>query len=151
MIPSLIRTIDFADSPNFQLRHRILGACQHILLDRDWVALGWRAEASSNRYIQPPERWLDQDDYQRMLSLGWHRATDPPPGKQNGKPDPDGSPNFFVDFDYPVDSGEIAELAVRTLREVFRISHPSRLEYRAFGRYGGQIRFPGLRIKREGT
>jgi hypothetical protein len=112
---------------------------------------GMRAEASCNQYIEPPEAWLDQDDYRAMASLGWHRATSPRHEKMQGKPDPDGSPNFFMDVDYPVDSGKVAQLTVQTFRTVFRIGHAGNLQYKAFSRSGDKIRFPCLHIKREGT
>jgi hypothetical protein len=63
-----------------------------------------RVEAACN-HIVPPEAWLDWDDYRAMYTLGWHRATSPRPEKVHGMPDPDGSPNFFIDAGYPVDSG----------------------------------------------
>ncbi len=112
---------------------------------------GMRVEAACNQYIVPPEAWLDWDDYRAMTSLGWHRATSPPPEMVKGKPDPDGSPNFFIDFEYPVDSRKVAQLTVQTFRTVYRIIHPGNLMYKAFIRGGGQIRFPSLHIKREGT
>ncbi len=112
---------------------------------------GMRVEAACNQYILPPEAWLDWDDYRAMASLGWHRATSPPPEKLQGKPDPDGSPNFFIDADYPVDSRKIAQLTVQTFRTVYRIDHPGNLEYKAFNKDGAQIRFPTLHIKRKGT
>ena len=112
---------------------------------------GMRVEAACNQYIVPPEAWLDWDDYRAMASLGWHRATTPPPEKVQGKPDPDGSPNFFIDIEYPIDSRKVAQLTVQTFRTVYRIGHPGSLMYKAFSRSGDKIRFPGLHIKREGT
>ncbi len=112
---------------------------------------GMRVEDACNQYIVPPEAWLDWDDYGAMTSLGWHRATSPRAEKMQGKPDPDGSPNFFIDVEYPVNSRIVAQLTVQTFRKVYRISHPGNLKYKAFIGGGGQIRFPCLHIKREGT
>ena len=35
-----------------------------------------------------------------------------------------GSPNCFLDFDVPVPFGSVADLAVNTLRHVFKATHP---------------------------
>ena len=109
---------------------------------------GMRAEAACNSYIIPPEAVLTVEDYERMTTLGWNRATDPPPELAIEPLTPDGSPNFFVQAPAPVDFPALARLATRTLREAYRVSHPRHLEYKAFARDGSQIRFPMLRLKR---
>lgn len=43
--------------------------------------------------------------------------------------------------------GRLAQVAVRTLREVYHVRHPGLLQYRAFAFDGPEIRFPALRIK----
>ena len=106
-------------------------------------SFGMRAEAVGNSYADPEEA-LTTDDYDRMVFLGWMRATVTP-----GESSPDGSPNFFIETPAPVDYGAVAELAVRSLRDIYKIGHPRRLQYKAFNRKGTSIRFPSLRIKRE--
>ena len=67
---------------------------------------------------------------------------------------PAGSPNFFADFDAPVPFDEVADLAVRTLIQIFEVSHPDPLEYEAFHTEGDQLSFPGLcrrRVQRPGS
>jgi hypothetical protein len=53
--------------------------------------------------------------------------------------------------DFPVDWARIAQIALQTLRKVFRIYHPGTLQCKSFSRDGAQIRFPNLHIKRERT
>jgi len=128
---------------------------------------GMRAEAASNAYIVPEEALLAPDDYVTMAELGWRIPTDaiqesrpqvldltghlPRILTENPVPDPDGSPNFFVDASYPIDFGVLSELAVRTFREVYNVRHPLLLQYKAFNRNGIEIRFPTLRLKRKET
>ena len=113
---------------------------------------GMRVEATSNSYIEEPEAQLTTDDYARLTQLGWHLPTRPPhePG-QPEPPDPDGSPNFFIDPSYPVDFQRLVRLAVDTLRQVYHVAHPGQLQYKAFVSHGPVIRFPTLRLKREGV
>ena len=111
-------------------------------------AYGMRAEAVGNGYIDEPDAVSTQEDYARARALGWCAATDLPEGDQTADRDPDGSPNFFIDVEQPVDYGRLAEAAVRTLREVYHVRHPGLLQYRAFAFDGPEIRFPVLRIKR---
>lgn len=108
-------------------------------------AFGMRAEAACNTFIEPPEAALTVEDYDRLRDIGW---TGPTPGGGESPQDPDGSPNFFIDAPRPVDYPSLARLAICTLREAYHISHPRRLQYKAFSFDGDQIRFPTLRLKR---
>ncbi len=67
---------------------------------------------------------------------------------RGGAPDPDGSPNFFVDLPSPVDFKSLSELAIRTFRQIYGMRHPGQLKYTAFSSGGAQIRLPTLRLKR---
>lgn len=115
----------------------------------DQGKFGMRIEATSNTYLTPEGGELSTDDYSAMEQLGWRF----PLAASGSSPDPDGSPNFFLDLSRPVDFGFLAELAVKTLRLVYNIDHPGKLQYKSFLADGGgpdiQIRFPTLRIKRE--
>jgi hypothetical protein len=107
---------------------------------------GMRAEATSNTYLEPGKDELSTDAYAAMEQLGWKLPTEAPV-------DPDGSPNFFLDLSCPVDFASLATLAVKTLRHLYNIDHPGKLQYKSFRGGGGgrpdtQIRFPTLRIKR---
>lgn len=107
---------------------------------------GMRIEATSNAYVAPPEAVLSADAYSAMAELGWKSPTGVPGSEPR---DPDGSPNFFLDLALPVDFRRVADMAVKTLRQVYRIPHPGQLQYKSFDSSGIEIRFPNLRLKRE--
>ena len=106
---------------------------------------GMRIEATSNVYIDPPAAALSAETHSTMAVIGWRVPTETPVSE----PDPDGSPNFFVDLASPVDFRSVADIAVHTLRCAYGIQHPGELQYTAFSGTGAEIRFPTLRIKRE--
>jgi len=107
---------------------------------------GMRIEATSNAYVAPPEAVLSADAYSAMAELGWKSPTGVPGSEPR---DPDGSPNFFLDLALPVNFRRVADMAVKTLRQVYRIPHPGQLQYKSFDSSGIEIRFPNLRLKRE--
>ncbi|MGA2986847.1 MAG: hypothetical protein ABSG32_23855 [Terriglobia bacterium] len=103
---------------------------------------GLRMEAAGNNFIKPEKAKLSEEENVAMVQLGWHLPTDE-------RSDPDGSPNFFLNLANPVPFERVAELVVRTFRQIYGISHPRRLVYRAFNRADTPIRFSSLRIKEE--
>ncbi len=103
---------------------------------------GLRAEAVSNAYLAETDQ-LTRDQVAALIAAGWRSPTHAPDASKAER-DPAGSPNFFVDFDAPVPFDEAADLAVRTLAQVFEVSHPDQLEYDAFDAAGNQISFPGM-------
>jgi hypothetical protein len=115
-------------------------------------ASGLRAESVSNGYLAEADL-LKCDQIAALTAAGWRSPTHAPDASKAEK-DRAGSPNFFADFDAPVPLDEVADLAVRTLTQVFGVSHPDQLEYDAFDTKGGQISFPGLcrrRTQRPGS
>lgn len=118
-----------------------------------FAGLGWygtRAEAASNAFIDAPEALLTEQQYQRMDRIGWQRATFRPDAPLTGAM-VSGSPNFFADAPYQSDMKVLATMAVRALREVYGAPHPGMLSYVAFHRDGTSVRFPTLRLLREGN
>lgn len=105
-------------------------------------ASGLRGEAVSNAYLAEADQ-VTGDQVAALIAAGWRSPTHAPDASKAEK-DPAGSPNFFADFDATVPVDEIADLAVRTLTQVFEVSHTNQLEYDAFDTKGGQISFPGL-------
>lgn len=108
-------------------------------------ASGMRVEAVSNAYLSPNFLLLDAA-IAHLISLGWN----PPTYVQADvfiEPR-EGSPNFFIDADCPVQHDELARIAVRTLREVHGTVDPSDLLYRAYSSEYTSIRFSQLGIKR---
>ena len=115
-------------------------------------ASGLRAESVSNAYLAETNQ-LSADQVAALIAAGWRSPTHAPDASKAEK-DPAGSPNLFADFDAPVSFDEVADLAVRTLAQVFEASHPDLLEYDAFDTKGSQISFPGLcrrRAQRPGS
>jgi tetratricopeptide (TPR) repeat protein len=109
-------------------------------------SLGMRAEAVSNTFITRGAP-LSVAACRDLVRLGWHPPTYVP---TDGVPDPEhGSPNFYVDSKTPVPYGRLATLAVKTLRQIYRVRHPGGLTYKAFSEDKTSIRFPLPKIQRE--
>jgi hypothetical protein len=104
---------------------------------------GMRAEATSNYYL-PDGEDLDEGQHRSLLKLGWRAPTNLPEGI--GPHETEGSPNYFVELEPPVDHGFLAALAVITLASVFGAPDARQLEYRAFDDDGTPILFPTLGI-----
>lgn len=106
--------------------------------------LGLRAEATSAYYL-PEDASISDSQHRALLRLGWGAPTNLPEGI--GPHEFEGSPNYFVELEPPVDHGWMAALAVATLASVFGAGSPDRLEYRAFLDDGTPIRFTDLGIE----
>lgn len=108
---------------------------------------GLRMETASNRFLTGRYR-LNREQIAALAAIGWQA-----PRRRARKAAPDagdaGSPNFYVDFDYPADTTAVAHMAVRTLCEVLAVPAPDRIEYRAFHSNGTELCFDGLGIERE--
>jgi hypothetical protein len=107
-----------------------------------------RAEVMSNQYIGPQKEKLSDRAIRVLAELGWRAPTNRPPGLQDGTRDRHGSPNYFCDFQVPVDYYDVASLAVDTVRHVYRAAEPGDLQYRAFTAEGLLLDFPDLGITR---
>ncbi len=107
-------------------------------------ASGMRVEAVSNYYLEDAEQ-LSDVHHKLLLKLGWRAPTNLP--DEFGHK-PDGSANYFLDLARPVPFGDVARLAVDTLRGVHRAEHPGDLEYQAFDNAGAVIKLPNLGIHR---
>jgi type III secretion system-like peptide-binding chaperone len=110
---------------------------------------GMRVEAVGNEFLSASAQ-LSDESIASLVAMGWHAPTYALTTKPADEDEPaDGSPNFYLDAATPVPFGELAALAVRTLREIHRISHPGWLEYATLSADEGlSIRFPSLGIKR---
>ena len=109
-------------------------------------SFGLRAEATSNHYLAAGDR-LTRRQLAALKSRGWLAPSGSAKASTLRK-DPDGSPNFYVDFELPVPFGEVAELAVDTFSTIFGITHPGELEYSAFEADGETTLLPTLGLKR---
>ena len=109
---------------------------------------GLRIEAASNHYLQGDER-LDRARIRRLRQLGWLAPTHAPDTPKKTRRARKGSPNYYRDLTGEVDYGEAAGLLVATLREVYKVSRPSRLAYKAFDAKDRVILLPTLGIDPE--
>lgn len=99
---------------------------------------GFRAEAESNNYLVG--RWaLSPIQEEQLADLGWQA---PLPGEKIAL-------NFMRQWPMPTPFADVAGLAVRTLREVYGIDHPSELVYRRFAKGGHDFAEPSLGIQAE--
>ena len=108
---------------------------------------GMRVEATSNHFLSGRER-LDARQVRALVRLGWRKPTGSPEQSTPDR-DPHGSSNFFRDESLPVNHALLAELAIRTLVEIFGVPHEGFLQYEAFDYAGNSYALPGLEIKRQ--
>ncbi len=109
---------------------------------------GLLSETISEQYLGAP---LDADQAATLAYLGWARPTlslKEESGEATGEHPTEGSPNYFREFRFPVPAEALAEMAVRTLREVWAVPDPERLEYVAYLDEGTRFAFPELGIAR---
>ena len=112
-------------------------------------SFGLRAEAVSNHYLERKYRLSDKAQKQ-LLKLGWSVPTHSGrEEKGSDQRDPDGGPNYFADWERPVPFAKVAQMAAESLRDVYRISHPGALMYKAASTNGTQIRLPQLGLRLE--
>lgn len=108
---------------------------------------GVRIETTSNFYRDDAHQ-LTEQQITDLLNLGLNAPTNAP-DKSTPLSDPDGSPNFFVEFPAPVDFNAVAELAINVLH-ILQVPHPSCLQYDAFNNTdGSSLAYPELGLKRE--
>jgi hypothetical protein len=110
-------------------------------------SFGLRAECVGNNYLDEAHA-LRAGQTALLRKIGWSSPTGTPE-QASPKRQPDGSPNFFRDFDRPVPCADAARMAVRALTEVFEIPHPGYLMYKAFDKKQRTILVPTLGLKRE--
>ena len=146
-LAAALATLEEDQNPILAAEHR-----QRFVQFAGSSASGLRAESVGNAYLAETDQLLG-DQVAALIAAGWRSPTHAPDASKAEK-DPAGSPNFFADFDAPVPFDEVADLAVRTLVQIFEVSHPDQLEYDAFDTKGSQISFPGLcrrRAQRPGS
>ena len=98
--------------------------------------LGFRAEAAGNHWL-PPGHGLGPALEERLAGLGWQRPGTAPQGR-----------NWVREWQEPVPFANVAEIATRTLREVYGATTPADLRYRSggFSAHHGPVPDPDLDI-----
>ncbi len=109
-------------------------------------SFGLRAEVVANAFLSPGE-WIDEAGLQELRHLGWSAPTGSPEASTPEQA-PDGSPNYFMQCPNPFDGTLLADIAVRTLRQVLGVSHPGFLEYESFDADGKRLSFPSLGLRK---
>ena len=108
-------------------------------------SFGLRAETVSNAFLPDSERIRPKEE-RALLALGWQVPTGSA-AESTPTADPDGSPNYFIEFTNDVPFAVVAEMAVKTLADVLGVPHPGILEYRAFDADGGEIELEMFGLK----
>lgn len=108
-------------------------------------SFGMRVETTSNNYLSKADQ-LEAEQVAALLVAGWNDPTSDPDAS-TPENDPDGSPNFFVEFAVPVLFESIARLTIQTLASILRVPHPLSLEYEAFEREGQVLTLPELGLR----
>lgn len=108
-------------------------------------SFGIRVETTSNSYLSKEEQ-LNEQQLAALIEIGWYAPTGTPTNSTPER-DPDGSPNFYIEFPAPVSCEAVANLAVRTFTEILRLPHPGNLEYEAFDEDTGAIALPDLGLR----
>ncbi len=118
----------------------------HVVQFSEQGAEGVRIETTSNAYLKGAER-LNRKQVAALKEAGWLPPTGSPEEATPEK-DPDGSPNFFVQYPKRCSRKAAADLAVHTLTDILHILHPGWLEYDAFNFDGKLIDLPVLGLDR---
>ena len=108
-------------------------------------SFGMRAETTSNHYLPETEQ-LTQAQIADLVEAGWNPPTRPP-AESTPEADPDGSPNFFIDFRKPGNFTKVSRKAVSALAGILGVPHPGYLEYTLFDADGNTITVPELGLK----
>jgi hypothetical protein len=108
-------------------------------------SFGMRTEISSNAFLSQSDR-LTGMQIAQLVKAGWGAPTGTP-SESTPENDPDGSPNFYIDFPALIKTAHIATQAVTALSEILRVPHPGYLEYEAFDGDGDALILPHLGIK----
>lgn len=95
---------------------------------------GLRAEVSSNHFLEGDDR-LSRRQMAWLRKHGWNAPT-AKPRHATPERDPDGSPNYFIDFPATQDPTGIAQLAIDTLIHALALPYPGALAYEAFDSNG---------------
>ncbi len=147
---------DFAD--RLAQHIPVLSPDQHLILSvpraHRFVQLtpqgtwGLLLEAVSNGYLELDERLSDREQT-ALKHIGWQEPTLRPFDDMGDDDVDEGSPNWTLPIQSPVNPVDAALLAVRTLATVYKVRHPSMLQYYAYSVDGPTILLPGLGIPAE--
>ncbi len=107
-------------------------------------AYGMRVEAISNEFLHDADR-LEQPQIDALRADGWLAPTSG--AGDTPETDPDGSPNFWRQWENPVPMHKVAHLAVTALRDVYGAPHPGFLTVEAYDTEGNAVAVPDLQFE----
>lgn len=108
-------------------------------------AWGMRVEVSSNHFLEGDDE-LTHHQTDWLVSHGWN----PPTGRPHEaipERDPDGSPNYYIDFPTSANVADIAQIAVDAMVNALDLPYPSAMAYEARDTNGDALAFPELGLK----
>lgn len=106
---------------------------------------GMRAEVTSNHFLNGDER-LARREMAWLRAHGWNAPTGTPKQATPDK-DPDGSPNYYIDFLVSVPISDVVSVAIDTLIHGLALPYPGVLSYESFNSAGGALEFQELGLK----
>lgn len=108
-------------------------------------AWGMRAEVTSNHFLKGEDR-LARREMAWLRAHGWNAPTGTPKQATPDR-DPDGSPNYYIDFPTSVPASGIASVAIDTLIHGLALPYPGALSYQSFDSAGVALEFQALGLK----
>lgn len=108
-------------------------------------AWGMRAEVTSNQFLKGDDR-LTRREMAWLRTHGWNTPTGTPRQATPDR-DPDGSPNYFIDFPTSASASDIVSVSIDTLIHGLALPHPGELSYESFDSTGGALEFQELGLK----
>ena len=108
-------------------------------------AWGMRAEVTSNHFLKGGDR-LTRREMVWLRTHGWNVPTGTPKQATPDR-DPDGSPNYYIDFPTSVSASDIVSLTIDTLIHGLALPYPGALNYQSFDSTGRILEFQELGLK----
>ncbi len=105
-------------------------------------AWGMRTEVTSNHFLKGDDR-LARREMAWLRAHGWNAPTGTPKQATPDR-DPDGSPNYYIDFPTSVPTSGIVSMAIDTLIHGLALPYPEALSYESFDSAGVALKFQEL-------
>lgn len=106
---------------------------------------GMRVEVVSNHYLQGGDR-LTRKETAWLRAHGWNAPTGKPSHSTPEK-DPDGSPNYHIQFPASAKVADIVSLVIDTMIHGLSLPYPGALSYESFDNESGSLIFDELGLK----
>lgn len=104
-----------------------------------------RAEVTSNHFLKGDDR-LTRQQMAWLSANGWNAPTGKA-AQATPENDPDGSPNYYIDFPTSASASDIVRVAIETLIYGLALPYPGALSYESFDSTGGALEFQDLGLK----